>query len=62
MMVHRDQILSRSRILERVWDKEKYIEERTVDVHIRRLRKLLAPYQAASVIKTIRGIGYKFVA
>ena len=61
MIVHREQILSRSRILERVWDKEKYIEERTVDVHIRRLRRLLAPYQAANAIKTIRGVGYKFV-
>ena len=61
MMVHRDQILSRSKLLERVWDKDKYIEERTVDVHINRLRRLLEPYRAADVIKTIRGAGYKFM-
>ena len=61
MMVHRDQILSRPRILERIWDKEKYIEERTVDVHMNRLRRIIEPYGAMGAIKTIRGVGYKFV-
>ena len=60
MMVHRNQVLSRTKILTRVWNRNKYIEERTVDVHIKRLRKILAPYQAAHAIETVRGVGYRF--
>ena len=62
MMVHHNKILPRAKILGQVWDKGKYIEERTVDVHMNRLRKALEPYQAAGAIKTIRGVGYKFVS
>ena len=61
MMVHRNQVLSRTKILTRVWNRNKYIEERTVDVHIKRLRKILTPYQAAHAIETVRGVGYRFV-
>ena len=60
MMVHRNQVLSRSKILSQVWDSNKYIEERTVDVHIKRLRKLMQPYQIAQIIETVRGVGYRF--
>jgi len=61
MMVHSNQALSRRKILNHVWDADKYIEERTVDVHIRRLRKVLSNHQAAHLIATARGIGYRFV-
>ena len=61
MMVHPNQALSRRKILDHVWDRDKYIEERTVDVHIRRLRKVLNNHQAAHIIETARGIGYRFV-
>ena len=61
MIVHRNQVLSRSKILNQVWDSNKYIEERTVDVHIKRLRKLLQQYGADRVIETVRGVGYRFV-
>lgn len=60
MMVHHNQVLSRSKILDRVWDSDKYIEERTVDVHIKRLRKILKQYQADDAINTVRGVGYRF--
>ena len=60
MMVHRNQVLSRAKILSQVWDSNKYIEERTVDVHIKRLRKLMQPYQIAQIIETVRGVGYRF--
>ncbi|MBC6414541.1 MAG: response regulator [Chromatiales bacterium] len=61
MMVNSNQVLSRPKILSHVWDRNKYIEERTVDVHIKRLRKLLRQYNADRVIETIRGVGYRFV-
>ena len=61
MMVHHNQVLSRSKILARVWDRDKYIEERTVDVHIKRLRNILKPHRAAEAIETVRGVGYRFV-
>ena len=61
MMVHHNQALSRSKILSRVWDRDKYVEERTVDVHIKRLRNILKAHQAAQAIETVRGVGYRFV-
>ena len=61
MMVHHNKVLSRSKILDHVWDRDKYIEERTVDVHIKRLRKILSAYKAAHAIETVRGVGYRFV-
>lgn len=62
MMVHSNQVLSRSKMLAQVWGRDKYIEERTIDVHIKRLRKILRPYGAADTVETIRGVGYRFVA
>ena len=61
MMKRRNQVLSRTKILNGVWDQDRYIEERTVDVHINRLRNILRPYQTANVLETIRGVGYRFV-
>ncbi|GJL83170.1 MAG: DNA-binding response regulator [marine bacterium B5-7] len=59
-MTHQDKVYSRSRLLDRVWGTNVYIEERTVDVHIRRLRKALEPFGADSLLQTVRGAGYRF--
>lgn len=59
-MVHPDRVYSRSQLLDSVWGHQVFIEERTVDVHIRRLRKALEPAGKASFIQTVRGAGYRF--
>ncbi len=59
-MTHQDKVYSRSRLLDRVWGTNVYIEERTVDVHIRRLRKALEPFGAERLLQTVRGAGYRF--
>ena len=59
-MTHRDKVYSRSRLLDRVWGANVFIEERTVDVHIRRLRKALEPYGVDGFVQTVRGAGYRF--
>ena len=59
-MTHRDRVYSRSQLLDRVWGGNVYVEERTVDVHIRRLRKALEPSGADALIQTVRGAGYRF--
>jgi len=56
-----DRVLSRSRLLDTVWGDRVYIEERTVDVHIRRLRLALEPSGLARLIETVRGGGYRFL-
>jgi len=53
-------VFSRDRLLDDVWGGSKYIDERTVDVHIRRLRAKLEPFGYADCIRTIRGAGYIF--
>jgi two-component system phosphate regulon response regulator PhoB len=55
-------VLSRSQILDRVWGANVYLEERTVDVHIRRLRKALEAVGLSGYLQTSRGHGYRFVA
>lgn len=60
-MTHQDKVYSRTRLLDKVWGTNVYVEERTVDVHIRRLRKVLEPYGVAGFIQTVRGAGYRFV-
>lgn len=55
-----ERVFSRAQVLDRVWGGNVYIEERTVDVHIRRLRKALAPHRCDSYIQTVRGSGYRF--
>jgi two-component system phosphate regulon response regulator PhoB len=60
LMTHPDRVYSRSQLLDRVWGANVYVEERTVDVHIRRLRKALADESADDYIQTVRGAGYRF--
>jgi len=57
-----ERVFSRAQVLDRVWGGNVYIEERTVDVHIRRLRKALGPHSCDSYIQTVRGSGYRFSA
>lgn len=57
---HPEKVYSRSQLLDNVWGRSVFIEERTVDVHIRRLRKTLAEHDRDSVIQTVRGFGYRF--
>ncbi|MCW8945751.1 MAG: phosphate regulon transcriptional regulator PhoB [Sedimenticola sp.] len=59
-MTHREKVYSRSRLLDKVWGTNVYIEERTVDVHIRRLRQALEPFEMDGLIQTVRGAGYRF--
>jgi two-component system phosphate regulon response regulator PhoB len=59
-MTHPDRVYSRSQLLDRVWGGNVYIEERTVDVHIRRLRKALEPFGYDRLLQTVRGSGYRF--
>ncbi len=59
-LTHAERVYNRSQLLDRVWGGGVYIEERTVDVHIRRLRKALSKYQVDHLIQTVRGAGYRF--
>lgn len=59
-MSHPERVYSRSQLLDRVWGSNVYVEERTVDVHIRRLRKVLEPSGHDALIQTVRGTGYRF--
>jgi len=59
-MSHPERVFSRSQLLDQVWGNNVYIEERTVDVHIRRLRRALETYECEKYIQTVRGAGYRF--
>lgn len=59
-MTHPERVHSRERLLNGVWGDNVYVEERTVDVHIRRLRKALIPTGHERLIQTVRGAGYRF--
>ena len=59
-MSHPERVYSRAQLLDMVWGPNVYIEERTVDVHIRRLREALSPYEYDQNIQTVRGAGYRF--
>ncbi|MBH04348.1 MAG: phosphate regulon transcriptional regulatory protein PhoB [Xanthomonadales bacterium] len=59
-MSNPERVYSREQMLDRVWGQNVYVEERTVDVHIRRLRKALAPHGFDRFIQTVRGSGYRF--
>ena len=61
-MGHQGRAYSRSQILDHVWGANAYLEERTVDVHIRRLRKALEPSGTSVYLQTVRGHGYRFLA
>ena len=58
-MTHPERVHSRSQLLDRVWGDHVFIEERTVDVHVKRLREALDPVQCARMIETVRGAGYR---
>lgn len=58
-MSHPERAYTRTQLLDQVWGGNVYIEERTIDVHIRRLRKLLRPYDCDKLIQTVRGTGYR---
>lgn len=61
-MTHPERVHSRAQLLDQVWGDHVFVEERTVDVHIRRLRSALEPSQHDSLIQTVRGTGYRFSA
>lgn len=61
-MSNPERVYSREQMLDRVWGQNVYVEERTVDVHVRRLRKALAPFGFDGFIQTVRGSGYRFSA
>lgn len=61
-MTHPERVYTRSQLLDHVWGGSVYVEERTVDVHIRRLRKTLEPHQLEGMVQTVRGAGYRFSA
>lgn len=60
LLTHPDRVFARDQLLDNVWGDQVYVEDRTVDVHIRRLRKVLEPHQCDSYINTVRGVGYRF--
>ena len=59
LITHPERVHSRSQLLDRVWGDHVFIEERTVDVHVKRLREALAPGGCAGMIETVRGVGYR---
>ena len=61
-MTHTDRVHTRTHLLNHVWGDHVFVEERTVDVHVRRLRKALTSTGFHKLIKTIRGGGYKFIS
>ena len=59
-LTHQERVYSRAQLLDLVWGRNVFIEERTVDVHIRRLRKALEPHSLENLVQTVRGVGYRF--
>ena len=59
-MTHPERVYSREQLLDNVWGTNVYVEDRTVDVHIRRLRKAIEPSNHDRLIQTVRGAGYRF--
>jgi len=59
-MSHPERVYSRAQLLDQVWSREVFVEERTVDVHVLRLRKLLKPHGLDGAVQTVRGVGYRF--
>ena len=62
LLSHPGRTFTRAQLLDHVWGRSAYVEERTVDVHILRLRKALKPGGMDSAVQTVRGVGYRFVA
>jgi two-component system phosphate regulon response regulator PhoB len=61
-VTHPERVYSRAQLLDHVWGGSVYVEERTVDVHIRRLRQTLEPHGLDHMVQTVRGAGYRFSA
>ncbi len=61
-MTHQERVFTRGQLLDNVWGTNVYVEERTVDVHIRRLRKAIAGSGHDRLVQTVRGAGYRFSA
>jgi len=59
-MGHTDRVFTRAQLLDQVWGAQVYVEERTVDVHIRRLRKQLEVFNMSALLQTVHGSGYRF--
>lgn len=59
-MTHAERVYSRTQLLDQVWGDHVFVEERTVDVHIRRLRQALEPSGLDNLVQTVRGSGYRF--
>ncbi len=59
-MTHQERVFSREQLLNNIWGTNVYVEDRTVDVHIRRLRKALEPEGHDKLVQTVRGAGYRF--
>ena len=59
LAAHPERVFSRTQLLDQVWGDHAFIEERTVDVHILRLRKALAMHAAEELVQTVRGVGYR---
>jgi two-component system phosphate regulon response regulator PhoB len=62
LMTHAERVHSRTQLLDQIWGDHVFVEERTVDVHIRRLRKALEPTGLDNLVQTVRGTGYRFSA
>ncbi len=60
LLAHQERVFSRVQLLDQVWGDHVYIEDRTVDVHILRLRKVLQPFAMDTWVQTVRGAGYRF--
>ena len=60
LMTHAERVHSRTQLLDQVWGDHVFVEERTVDAHIRRLRKALEPARLDGLVQTVRGTGYRF--
>jgi two-component system, OmpR family, phosphate regulon response regulator PhoB len=59
LMENQERVFSRGQLLDQVWGRNVYVEERTVDVHVRRLRQALEPFGADQYVQTVRGAGYR---
>lgn len=62
LLTHPGRAFDRSQLLDRVWGRSAYVEERTVDVHILRLRRALKPHGLDNIVQTVRGVGYRLQA
>ena len=60
LMAYKERVHTRAQLLDRVWGDHVFIEDRTVDVHIRRLRKILEAVDKENLVQTVRGTGYRF--